>query len=201
MIMRLCPLLTLCLLATAPLVQAQEPAPAAAEPPSAEIRIKTLEDRVAQLEQEMAELKSNMLTLQDQLQKKDDEISEILASLTERDRNDQPVLALRRIMEKSGEFRQEMAEAVNESIHKEGKLVVDNQTSGVQFLSVNGRSERIEPLETRVFTVPVGTLTTELTGQEGPKNWTVGPPEYEQSIVIRPLRRQTVVESPVYILP
>jgi hypothetical protein len=156
---------------------------------------------VQQLEKEMLEMRSSMLAMQNQLEQKDNEIAEILNFLTERDSKDQPVLALRSIMKKSGEFRKEMAEAVNESIRQEGKLIVENQTAGVQFVAVNGRSERIEALETRVFTVPVGTLTTELIGQEGPKNWTITAPNYEQSIVIRPLRQRTVVESPVYILP
>jgi TolA-binding protein len=196
-------LLALTLFTAATVAHAQEPsAPADADGDgSAEVKLQLLEERVQQLEKEMLEMRTSMLAMQNQLEQKDNEIAEILNFLTERDNEDQPILALRSIMKKSGEFRKEMAEAVNESIQRQGKLTVENQTAGVQFVAVNGRSERIEALETRVFTVPVGTLTTELIGQEGPKNWTITAPNYEQSIVIRPLRQRTVVESPVYIVP
>ncbi|MEQ8787139.1 MAG: hypothetical protein RIC55_12605 [Pirellulaceae bacterium] len=202
---RLMSLVSLTLIAVASVAQAQEPAaPLAATPAEtpAEMKVRLLEERVEQLEKEMLDLRTGMVALQNQLQQKDDEIGEILTFLTQRDSKNQPVLALRSIMSKSDEFRKEMAEAVNESIQTEGKLTVENQTAGVQFVSINGKSERIEALETRIFTVPVGTLTTELIGQEGPKNWTVGAPTYQQSIVIRPLRQRTIVASPpVYILP
>jgi hypothetical protein len=168
---------------------------------------KALEARVAQLEQEVHDLRSSLLGLQTVLKEKDAELHEIVQALSRRDGNRQPILALRSIMQSSDEFRREMQQAVNDSIPREGKLRVENQTSGVQFLSINGKTERVDALKTVEFTVPVGTLTTELIGQESSKNWTVGPPAYQQNMVIRPLTRQTVVaspviiETPVYVLP
>jgi hypothetical protein len=178
---------------------AETPAPAAQDDAAVDAAATTLEERVEQLEQEVLELKSNLLSLQNELAEKDAELLEIVQAISERDSNNQPILALRSIMKSSDQFRQEMQKAVNESIQREGQLVVDNRTSGVQFLSVNGKTERIEALTRHVFKVPVGTLTTELIGQESAKNWTVGAPGYRQEIIIRPRTRQ-VVASPVIIV-
>ena len=172
-------------------------------------QLKTLQERVKELEAEMAELKTNLLGLESQLKEKDEEVGDILRALSRRDSSERPILALRSIMKSSEEFRQEMSEAVNESIARQGKLRVDNRTSGVQYLSINGKSHRIEPLTTHEFDVPIGTLTTELVGQESPKNWTVTAPTYRQEIIIRPTARQVIVNSPsvivnpapLYVLP
>ena len=168
-------------------------------PAAAEETVTTLEERVEQLEQEVRELKASLLGLQNALAEKDAELHEIVQALSQRDSNNHPILALRSIMKNSDQFRKEMQQAVNESIQREGKLIVDNRTSGVQFLSVNGQTQTINALTRQEFTVPVGTLTTELVGQEAAKNWTIGAPGYRQEIVIRPRSRQ-VVASPVIII-
>lgn len=179
--------------ATTPDVTPPDNAKADAGAPGATESAKTLEDRVDQLEQEVLELRSNLVTLQNALAEKDAELNEIVRALSERDSNNRPILALRSIMKNSEEFRKEMRQAVNESIQREGKLIVDNQTSGVQFLQVNGKTQTLNALTKYEFTVPVGTLTTELVGQEASKNWTIGAPAYRQEIIIRPRTRQIVV--------
>jgi hypothetical protein len=181
---------------------AQPPVTGPATVPPAADAAKTLQDRVDQLEQEVVELRASLLNLQNQLSEKDAELQEIVQALSRRDSNRQPILALRNIMKNSDEFRQEMQQAVNDSIQREGELRIDNQTSGVQFLSINGTTQRVDALRVTTFKVPVGTLTTELVGQESSKNWTVGPPAYRQEIIIRPRTVQSVVvERPIYLLP
>ncbi len=90
-------------------------------------------------------------------------------------------------MDDSPEFEQEVSEAVHRVLRRRGTLIIENQTEvGHTVRVVNtGRSVYIprrqvsEPID-----VPVGTVTTELMGYEGPRNWNVGPPSYEQRIRI-----------------
>jgi hypothetical protein len=48
----------------------------------------------------------------------------------------------------------------------------------------------------------VGTISTELVNYEAPRNWTVGPPNYEQHIVIKPASASigTIRVAPVPLL-
>jgi hypothetical protein len=93
---------------------------------------------------------------------------------------------LRQNMQAAPEFRQDMSQAVHDSLRQNGALRVQNRMNAGQYLTVNGKTEYIPPLATVTFDVPVGSLTTELKGFEAAKNWTIGPPNYTQEIVISP---------------
>ncbi len=92
-------------------------------------------------------------------------------------------------MQKSPQFRAQVSEAVHEVLAQQGTLTIENQTNFWHQVRVvnNGRSYGIPPNgRSEPITVPVGTVTTELVNYEAPRNWTVGPPNYEQRIVIKP---------------
>jgi len=114
-------------------------------------------------------------------------------AVAERGSEGDPILSLRSNMEKNPELRDEFGKLVNESIRNEGEIKVHNKTATWQTLKVNTRG--LLPVgqgEIKVMKVPVGTVTTELVGLESPKNWTVGAPNYLQSINIEPASRVTV---------
>ncbi|HUT94418.1 MAG TPA: hypothetical protein VMY37_33480 [Thermoguttaceae bacterium] len=92
-------------------------------------------------------------------------------------------------MERSTAFRQEVSAAVHEVLRRQGTLRIENQTAvGHTIRVVNtDRSVYIPPGGISApIDVPVGTVSTELVGYEAPRNWTIGPPDYEQRITIKP---------------
>jgi len=92
-------------------------------------------------------------------------------------------------MERSTAFRQEVSAAVHDVMRRHGTLRIENQTAVGHTIRVinTGRSVYIPPGEISApVDVPVGTVGTELVGYEAPRNWTIGPPGYEQHIVIKP---------------
>ena len=111
----------------------------------------------------------------------------ILDAISTSDGQGNRMLAMNNMMSSSPQFRQEMSSAVHQSIRREGTLRVRNRTGSYQLLDVNRQRLEIPPY-TEIFDirVPVGTLTTELVGQERTKNWTVTAPDYFQEIVIEP---------------
>jgi hypothetical protein len=112
---------------------------------------------------------------------------------------DQYVLNLRSAMAVP-QFRDELANAVHDVIRQRGTLRVENRSGIEHRLLINGSEHRIPALRIVEIDVPVGTLTTELVGYEAPKNWTVGPPNYQQAITITPRPTPAVyVEAPVMV--
>ena len=98
------------------------------------------------------------------------------------------------------EFRQDMRRAVHGSMRRQGTLEIRNKTAvGHTILVNNSQQVYLGPGETRVVqNVPVGTVSTELLGYERPRNWTLGPPSYEQRIDITPTSpTRVVVARPV----
>lgn len=92
--------------------------------------------------------------------------------------------------------REALDQAVHGVMQRRGTLVVENRMdSGFRLLLNNQTYIDIGPRETKRIPVELGTITTELVGFESPKNWSVGPPNYEQSIVIGPKPTQAVVIS------
>lgn len=83
-------------------------------------------------------------------------------------------------------FRNELSDAVNEVLPRQGKLHVRNTMETTQTLVVNRQEYRIAPGDRLTVTVPVGSVTTELVGFEAPRNWTIAPPTFEERIVIGP---------------
>jgi hypothetical protein len=126
----------------------------------------------------------------------------ILDAIHGRDSSGNPYLNLTSIMEKSPEGRRQVAQAVRDSMPQRGTLRVNNQMATGQYLLVNGRQEYIPAFTTTAIDVAVGTVTTELVGYEGPKNWTVGPPNYVQAIDIKPRPASPVIVGPpAYVSP
>ncbi len=93
-------------------------------------------------------------------------------------------------------FRNELSDAVNEVLPREGKLHIHNRMSTTQTLTVNRKDYQIAPGDRLVVTVPVGTVTTELVGFEAPRNWTIGAPTFEERIVIGPREERRVLYQP-----
>ena len=58
--------------------------------------------------------------------------------------------------------------------------------------------DRVPAGETLVINdMPTGTFTTELVGWEAPRNWSIAPPTYEQTITIEPAPAARVAPSRV----
>jgi len=106
-------------------------------------------------------------------------------------------------MDRSPAFRDQMNRAVHAVMQQhQGKLLIENRTSTGQTIRVlnTGQYVYIPPGQISApISVPVGTVSTELVGQEAPKNWVVGPPNYEQRIVINPRPSSVWIGSPGYV--
>lgn len=126
---------------------------------------------------------------------------EFIAGISSRDSLNNRVFSIMHTMRASPTFRQEMAQAVRESLPSEGILRVENQVNAQYSLSVNGVQYRIPPLTTLDVRVPVGTVTTELVGQEAPRYLTVGAPQYLQRLLIQPNFPSQVIGPPVIVIP
>ena len=130
------------------------------------------------------------------LQQQASEQETLLAAVTKKDNHGAPMIDIEAIMD-NDTGRQEMASAVHESMRRDGKLTVENQTDvgyTLQINGINGFSKYIWPRsKPKPFKVPVGTLTTELVDHESPKNWVIAPPNYEQRLVIAPAVNQSVI--------
>lgn len=83
-------------------------------------------------------------------------------------------------------FRNELSDAVNEVLPRQGTLHIRNTMDTTQTLVVNRQEYRIAPGDRLTITVPVGSVTTELVGFEAPRNWTIAPPNFEERLVIGP---------------
>jgi len=130
------------------------------------------------------------------------EMKRILDTISGTDNSGNRVLKLFPIMKQSPQFRQEVTDAVHETMRQQGTVRVRNEMGTSNTLLVNGQRYSIPPYSTVEINVPVGTLTTELPGYESPKNWTIGPPNYTQSIDIRPKYNPVViVEPPRFVYP
>jgi hypothetical protein len=127
-----------------------------------------------------------------------DDLNNTLEQITGRDASGTPFPNVLSIMA-SPDGRQQMEEAVHDSMRDRGTLVVENRMSQGYTLMVNDASHYVPPGQTvRVEGLPVGTVETELVGHESPKNWSLGPPNYEQRITIgRRPPRTVYYEAPV----
>jgi hypothetical protein len=104
------------------------------------------------------------------------------------------------------DFRKEMKEVVRMSMDEQGTLVIRNKTDTAKSVRIRatGKETTVNVpagTEARVQ-VPVGTVSTELLGYEGPKNWMLGPPNNMQKIDILPAPSPPVIIGPpVYETP
>lgn len=97
--------------------------------------------------------------------------------------------------DRSPAFREEFSRAVDQSVRERqwGTLRIRSEIGTGQWVLVNGNISRyVPPFGAITLDVPVGNASVELPGYEAPKNWAVGPPNYEQGIVIRPAPRYQI---------
>lgn len=144
---------------------------------------------VAEKQAEMLERLNDLATTQRELADMQREQAlqqqEVLSSITQKDSSGTDVLRLNAAMQKSDEFRREMQKAVHGSLNKTGEVLIQNKMATEQRITVNQKEYVIGAGETLKLEVPVGTVTTQLPGQEL-MNWSVTPPEYKQTIDIVP---------------
>jgi hypothetical protein len=87
---------------------------------------------------------------------------------------------------------------VQESLKRKGTLRILNKMPNDQRIQVNGGDYDVRAGETLVINdMPTGTFTTELVGWEAPRNWSIAPPTYEQTITIEPAPAARVAPSRV----
>lgn len=126
----------------------------------------------------------------------------ILDAISRKDSTGNPIPSIRGNMDKSPDFRREMASAVHRTMRRQGTVTIHNRTASDTTMRINHTEYRIPASSSHEVKVPVGTVTTELIGWETPKNWTVGAPNYNQVINIRhKTATRVVVNSPVVVEP
>ena len=130
-------------------------------------------------------LKLSNADLTDRLTNQAAEQQKLLDQIMSSDENGEVYLTLNSIMNKSGVAREEVRKAVEQSIRTQGTLTIVNEMSTAQDIVVNNVQQRVQPGATLNLTVPVGTATTQLPGQDI-VNWTIGVPNYRQSVTIKP---------------
>lgn len=151
--------------------------------------------RIAKLEKQVQELENELREVR-QVQ------GQVARTIQDSKGNQLAVPSILANMNRSTEFRAEVERAVHEVMQRWGTLLIENRTSTGQTIRVlpTGQYVYIPPWQTSgPIAVPVGTVSTELIGQEAPKNWVIGPPNYEQRIVINP--RPVWIGPPVYVIP
>jgi len=145
---------------------------------------------------DIKELEAKFMKAMEALRDESERQREILDAISGTDSSGNRVLKLRPIMSRSPQFRQEMTDAVHETMRQQGTVRIRNEMGTTSTLLVNRQQYSIAPYAILDIAVPVGTLTTELVGYEAPKNWTIGPPNYTQAIDIRPSDNPVVVVEP-----
>lgn len=95
------------------------------------------------------------------------------------------------------QFRQDMSRAVHDSMDRQGTVWIHNKTAvGHTILVNNSQYVYVGPgQDRRVEGLTVGTISTELVGYERPRNWSLGPPDYEQHVNIVPNSPTRVVAA------
>lgn len=160
-------------------------------------RIDALLETVSDQSAQIAQLRENFQKVTDNLAEQVGGQQDILEAISQPTADGSRVLALRSNMQRNPEFREEVQEAVNDSIRRTGTLEVQNNMDVGKYFEVNGRRWYIPARSTRSFDVPVGTLTTELVGDEPRRSLTIGPPDYFQRVEINPQQTMRTVERPV----
>jgi hypothetical protein len=168
--------------------------------------VQALTDLISEQDAEIQKLRKDYGEYKVLAQQQIAEQGQILDAISRRDSTGSPIPAIRSNMDNSRDFRREMSNAVHRSIRRQGTVTINNGTPSDQYLRVNHTEYRIPASSSRDVKVPVGTVTTELTGWEAPKNWTVGAPHYKQVINIRykptarvVARRPVVMGPPVIV--
>lgn len=204
-------LILACCILMSPAAVAAEPAPpAAAGTADAASQLKLVQEqlrtlsgnltqvveRVSEHETQIGQLRKELTELTTQIQDEIVKQQQILEAISQKDSTGNHVPRLSAAM-KSTEFRQEMKQAVNDSLNTVGTLKIANRTNDFHRVIVNRVEYGIPSGQQLSLEVPAGTVSTQLPGREL-KNWTIAGPKYEQSIDIVPEQPVvTYVERPV----
>lgn len=207
-------LMLVCCVLFAPAVGAAEPAPGPAPAPAVNTdvaaqlklvqeQLRTLSgnltqvvERVSEHETQIGQLRKELTELTTQIQDEIVKQQQILDAISQKDSTGNHVPRLSAAM-KSTDFRQEMRQAVNDSLSTVGTLKIANRTNDFHRVFVNRVEYGVPAGQQLSLEVPVGTVSTQLPGREL-KNWTIAGPRYEQSIDIVPEQPVvTYVERPV----
>jgi hypothetical protein len=177
-------------------------------------RVATTEDKVTDIDRRIAALTGNVEKLTDaakdidaRLKKLGDDVNAItnrsntelttmkkqLEDISRQD-GDSYVPNISAAMSTSDKFRQDMETAVNKSLKTGGTLLLTNKTSVAQWVFVNRAGYFMRPGEQQPLAVNVGTVTTQLAGEEM-QTWTITAPAYQLALEIVP--KPTVPAVPV----
>ncbi len=96
----------------------------------------------------------------------------------------------------SDKFRQDMETAVNKSLKPSGSILLTNKTAIPQWVYVNRTEYYLRPGEQLPLGVNVGTVTTQLPGEEM-QTWTIAPPAYQIGLEIVPKPVPTPSGAPI----
>ncbi len=98
----------------------------------------------------------------------------------------------------SDKFRQDMETAVNKSLKPSGSILLTNKTSIPQWVYINRTEYYLRPGEQLPLGVNVGTVTTQLPGEEM-QTWTIAPPSYQMALEIVPKPVPTPAGMPISV--
>jgi hypothetical protein len=154
-------------------------------------RIESLTTNVEKLTQVAADQDSRIKTLNEKVDsittRSNTELTTMKKQLedTTRKDGDSYVPNISAAMSTSDTFRQDMETAVNKSLKTGGTLVLTNKTSVAHWVFVNRTGYFLRPGEQSPIAVNVGTVTTQLTGEEM-QTWTLAAPSYQLALDIVP---------------
>jgi len=160
--------------------------------------VQTLRDAVADQKTSIGQLNSNVNAVEARIKSQLDLHEQILKDVSVKD-GGHYVPNVSSAMSSSDKFRQDMDSAVHKSLKTGGTLLLINKTAMAQWVDINRTRYFLRPGEQLPVAVNVGTVTTQLLGEEM-QTWTITAPAYQLSldIVPKPAPTPTVVASPVY---
>jgi len=154
-------------------------------------RISELTTNVTKLTEVTADVDSRLRSLSDKVNELSDKPStELTAMKTQLDAisvkdGDTYVPNISAAMTGSDKFRQDMETAVNKSLKPSGTVLLTNKTSIAQWVEINRTHYFLRPGEQLPVAVGIGTVTTELPGEEM-QTWTITAPAYQLGLEIVP---------------
>jgi hypothetical protein len=146
--------------------------------------VEKLTQGVTEQGNQIGELKSDFNTIETRIREQLTAHEQILKDISRQD-GSRYVPQLNAAMDASDTFRQDMEKAVNRSLRPTGMLHITNKTISHQWIFVNRMEHMLRSGEQIALEVPVGTVTTQLPGQEL-VNWPLTAPNYTESIDIVP---------------
>lgn len=205
-----------CLFVLLPVAATAQQTPPAAQPANEveqlkaklDTALRSLADLTAQVEKNTQAIDNNLTLINEVLEKQRQlresledlrqtqqeqfvQQQQVLDAIAQPDSSGNNVLRLSAAMESSPEFREDVRQAVHDSLAQEGTLILHNKMATTQEVTINRQQHSIPAGEVLTLKVPVGTLTAQLPGQRI-TNWTIAAPTYEQRIDVVPDTSATV---------